>query len=85
MLSNFRIVFKIGLIALIMGVIMIGLVSHMSSQMSGIDLAYTDVVKRIDSSTVLLARTGRRAETYRASAFELLAETTEAGNARLLK
>ena len=62
MLSNFRIVFKIGLIALIMGVIMIGLVSHMSSQMSGIDLAYTDVVKRIDSSTVLLARTGRRAE-----------------------
>jgi methyl-accepting chemotaxis protein len=84
-LSNFRIVFKIGLIALIMGVIMIGLVSYMSSQMSGIDLAYTDVVKRIDSSTVLLARTGRRAETYRASAFELLAETTEAGNARLLK
>ncbi|MGY4309975.1 methyl-accepting chemotaxis protein [Bradyrhizobium sp. USDA 4369] len=85
MLSNIRIVFKIGLIALIMGVIMIGLVSHMSSQMSGIDQGYTDVVKRIDSSTVLLARTGRRAETYRASAFELLAETTEAGNARLLK
>ncbi|GLH79910.1 hypothetical protein SSBR45G_48190 [Bradyrhizobium sp. SSBR45G] len=78
-------VFKVGLIALLMGGIMIGIVSYMSGQMSAIDAAYTDVVKRIDSSTVLLARTGRRAETYRASAFALLTETTEAGNARLLK
>jgi methyl-accepting chemotaxis protein len=33
----------------------------------------------------LVARTARRAETYRAAAFELLVETTDAGNARLLK
>ncbi|WP_257169248.1 methyl-accepting chemotaxis protein [Bradyrhizobium sp. SRS-191] len=78
-------VFKVGLIALLMGAAMIGLASYMSLQMSGVDRAYTDVVKRIDSTTVLLARTGRRAETYRASAFELVAEATEAGNARLLK
>ncbi|MGJ5204383.1 methyl-accepting chemotaxis protein [Bradyrhizobium sp. HKCCYLR20261] len=78
-------VFKVGLIALLMGAAMIGLVSYMSSQMSAIDLAYTDVVKRVDASTVLLVRTSRRAETYRASAFELLTETTPAGNARLLK
>ncbi|WP_456716112.1 methyl-accepting chemotaxis protein [Bradyrhizobium sp. USDA 4353] len=78
-------VFKVGLIALLMGAAMIGLASYMSLQMSAVDRAYTDVVKRIDATTVLLARTGRRAETYRASAFELVAETTDAGNARLLK
>ncbi|WP_035647818.1 methyl-accepting chemotaxis protein [Bradyrhizobium sp. ORS 285] len=78
-------VFKVGLIALLMGAAMIGLASYMSLQMSAVDRGYTDVVKRIDSTTVLLARTGRRAETYRASAFELVAEATDAGNARLLK
>jgi len=78
-------VFKVGLIALLMGAMMIGLVSYMASELSAVDHAYTDVVKRVDGSAVGLVRTTRRAETYRASAFELLVETTDAGNARLLK
>jgi methyl-accepting chemotaxis protein len=85
LLNNLRIVFKIGLIALLMGGVMIGLVSYMGSQMSAIDHAYADLVSRIDTATTTMARTTRRAETYRASAYALLTETTDAGNARLLK
>ena len=78
-------VFKVGLIALLMGTAMIGLVSYMSSQTSSIDRAYADVVQRVDASTSWLIRSTRRAETYRAAAFELLTETSDAGNARLFK
>jgi methyl-accepting chemotaxis protein len=85
LLNNLRMVFKIGLIALLMGGVMIGLVSYMSSEMSAIDHAYGDLVTRVDTSTTLVARTASRGETYRASAYALLTETTDAGNARLLK
>src|SRR3954454_9681747 len=83
--NNLRMVFKIGLIALMMGGVMIGLVSYMGSRMSSIDLAYADLVERIDANTTVLAQTARRGETYRAAAYALLTETTDAGNARLLK
>jgi len=83
--NNLRMVFKIGLIALLMGGVMIGSVSYMGSRMSSVDSAYTDLVSRIDANTTLVVRTGRRGETYRASAYALLTELTDAGNARLLK
>ena len=85
LLNNLRVAFKIGLIALVMGGVMIGLVSYMGSRMSAIDETYSDVVKRIDGSTVLVSRAARRAEGYRSAAFKLLTETTDAGNAKLLK
>jgi methyl-accepting chemotaxis protein len=83
--NNLRMVFKIGLIALMMGGVMIGLVSYMGSRMSSIDQAYADLIERIDTNTTVVARTARRGETYRAAAYALLTETTDAGNARLLK
>ena len=83
--NNLRMVFKIGLIALIMGGVMIGLVSYTGSRMSGMDQSYSDLVTRIDTSTTSVARAAHRAESYREAAFELLTETTDAGNARLLK
>jgi len=76
---------KIGLITAVLGAVMIGLVSYVCTRMASLDAAYSDIVSRIDTSTTLVARTARRAETYRAAAFELLVETTDAGNARLLK
>ncbi len=85
LLNNFRMVFKIGLIALLLGAVMIGLISYMANRMTLVDEAYSDVITRIDTSAVLVSRTARRAETYREAAFELLTETTDAGNARLLK
>jgi methyl-accepting chemotaxis protein len=85
LLNNFRMVFKVGLIAALMGTAMFTLVAYMAGGMSSLDEAYSDVVKRVDTSAVLMARTTRRAESYREAAFELLTETTDAGNARLLK
>jgi len=85
LLNNLRMVFKVGLIALVMGGVMIALVSYMGSRMSAIDEAYSDVVKRVDGSTILISRAARRAEGYRSAAFKLLTETTDAGNAKLLK
>lgn len=77
--------FKVGLIALLMGGAMIGLVSYLGSRMSAMDEAYSDLIKRVDTSTISISTTARRAETYREAAFELLTETTDAGNARLLQ
>jgi len=85
LLNNLRMVFKVGLIALVMGGVMIALVSYMGSRMSAIDEAYSDVVKRVDGSTILISRAAGRAEGYRSAAFKLLTETTDAGNAKLLK
>jgi len=85
LLNNLRMVFKVGLIALVMAVVMIGLISYMASRMSAIDQSYSDLVTRIDVSTTSVARAAHRAESYREAAFELLTETTDAGNARLLK
>jgi methyl-accepting chemotaxis protein len=85
LLNNFRMVVKIGLIAVLMGTVMFGLVAYLAGGLSSLDAAYSDVVKRVDTSAVLVARTARKAETYREAAFELLTETTDAGNARLLK
>ena len=83
--NNLRMPAKIGLITAVLGAVMIALISYISTRMASLDTAYSDIVGRIDTSTTLVARTARRAETYRAAAFELLVETTDAGNARLLK
>jgi methyl-accepting chemotaxis protein len=83
--NNLRMSFKVGLIALLMGGAMIGLVSYLGSRMSAMDEAYSDLIKRVDTSTISISTTARRAETYREAAFELLTETTDAGNARLLQ
>jgi methyl-accepting chemotaxis protein len=83
--NNLRMSFKIGLIALLMGGAMIGLVSYLANRMSAMDEAYSDVIRRVDTSAISISTTARQAETYREAAFELLTETTDAGNARLLK
>lgn len=41
-LNDLRIVFKIGLIALLMGGTMVGLVAYMASRMSDADQSYSD-------------------------------------------
>ena len=83
-LSNFKISFKISLIVTLMGLVTIGIVLFASQRMRMMDDANTDMVTRIDKSSTMAARAGRRAENYVSSAFQLLAETTDAGNAKLL-
>ena len=82
---NLRIVLKIGTMALILGAALMALAGYMTTQMSAVDQAYSDIVTRVDASAINVARTAQRAESYREAAFELLTEVTDAGNARLLK
>jgi methyl-accepting chemotaxis protein len=83
-LNNFKITFKIGLIVALMGLVTIGTVIFATQRMRLMDDANTDMVTRIDKSNTMAARAGRRAENYLSSAFQSLAETTDAGNARVL-
>jgi methyl-accepting chemotaxis protein len=83
-LNNFKISFKVSLIVALMGLVTIGTVIFAAQRMRIMDDANTDMVTRIDRSSTMAARAGRRVESYVSSAFQLLAETTDAGNARLL-
>jgi methyl-accepting chemotaxis protein len=83
-LNNFKIAFKIGLIVGLMGLVTIGAVIFATQRMRMMDDANTDMVTRIDKSSTIAARAGRRVENYVSSAFQLLAETTDVGNAKLL-
>jgi methyl-accepting chemotaxis protein len=83
-LNNFKIVFKVSLIVALMAIITVGTVIFAAHRMRMADDANTDIVGRVDKSTVVAARAGRRADTYLSSAFQLAAETTDAGNAKFL-
>jgi methyl-accepting chemotaxis protein len=83
-LNNLKIVFKVGLIVALMGLVTIGTVIFATQRMQAMQDASTDLVTRIDKSSTMVARAARHAESYVSSAFQLLSETTEAGNARLL-
>ncbi|ABD89929.1 methyl-accepting chemotaxis protein [Rhodopseudomonas palustris] len=83
-LNNFKIIYKIILIVGLMAIVTLGIVGFAAGQMQEMDDANTDMVTRIDKSSTLAVRAARRAENYVSTAFHLLAETSGAGNARLL-
>jgi methyl-accepting chemotaxis protein len=83
-LNNLKIVFKVGLIVALMAIVTIGTVGFATVRMRAMDDASTDMVERIDRSNTMAARAARRAEHYVSAAFQLLSETTDAGNAKLL-
>jgi methyl-accepting chemotaxis protein len=83
-LNNFKISFKVSLIVALMAIVTIGAVSFATVRMKGIDDSYSDLVDRVDKSITMAVRASRKAETYLSAAFQLLVETTDAGNAKLL-
>jgi hypothetical protein len=83
-LNNFKIAFKVGLIVVLMAIVTVGAVSFAAMRMKGVGDAYSDLVSRVDRSTTMAVRASRQAESYLSSAFQLLTETTDAGNAMLL-
>ena len=83
-LNNFKIAFKVSLIVVLMAVVTIGTVIFATNKMRAADDASTDVVTRVNKSTTMATRAGRLAENYLSSAFQLAAETTDAGNAKYL-
>src|SRR5260370_3924516 len=83
-LNNFKIVFKVSVIVAVMAMVTVGAVLFAAHRMRAVDDANADIVTRMDKSTTMAARAGRRAENYLSSAFQLAAETTDAGNAKFL-
>jgi methyl-accepting chemotaxis protein len=83
-LNNLRISFKVSLIVVLMAIVTIGAVSFAAVRMKSIDESYSDLVDRIDKSNTMAVRASRKAEAYLSAAFQLLVETTDAGNAKLL-
>jgi len=83
-LNNFKITLKVALIVVLMAIVTIGAVSIAALRMKGVDDAYSDLVRCVDKSTTMAVRASRLAEAYLSSAFQLLTETTDAGNAKLL-
>ncbi|MBN8986961.1 MAG: HAMP domain-containing protein [Rhizobiales bacterium] len=83
-LNNFKIAFKVSLVVVLMAIVTIGVVAFSTYEMSASNGAYSDLVSRVDKSTTLAVRAGRRAENYLSAAFQLAAETTDAGNAKYL-
>jgi methyl-accepting chemotaxis protein len=83
-LNNLRISFKVSLIVVLMALVTIGAVSFAAVRMKGIDDSYSDLVDRVDKSNTMAVRASRKAEAYLSAAFQLLVETTDAGNAKLL-
>src|SRR5664279_3289422 len=83
-LNNFKISFKIGLIVALMAIVTIGAVSYAAVRMKGMNDAYSDLVGRLDKSTIAAVRASRRAENYLSSAFQLAVETSAEGNVKYL-
>src|ERR1700722_9262479 len=84
-LNNMKIVFKIGLIVALLalvGAVGLGFSSLSTKQTAA---AYSDLVVRIDSSATWTARASRSAEAYVSYAYQLAVETTNEGNAKLMK
>jgi methyl-accepting chemotaxis protein len=84
LLNNFKISLKVGLIAVLMAVVTIGTVGFAAMRLRAMADANIDMVTRVDRFGSLQARAGRQAERYLSLGFQLVVETTEAGNARLL-
>jgi methyl-accepting chemotaxis protein len=83
-LNNFKISLKVSLIVVLMATVTVGTVVFATHQMRMADDANTDIVTRVDRSTTLAASAGRMASNYLSSAFQLAAETTDAGNTKYL-
>ena len=83
-LNNFKIAFKVSLIVVLMAIVTVGTAVFATHKMRTADDANADIVTRVDKSTTLAARAGRRSENYVSAAFQLAAETTDEGNVRYL-
>ena len=83
-LNNRKIIFKIGLIVVLLALVAAGAVANSSLRMRAIDDAYSDVIERVNGAAVVATRAGRFTEAFVSSAYQLAAETTDEGNARLV-
>jgi methyl-accepting chemotaxis protein len=83
-IDNMRITVKIALIVILLAAVSIGATGFMASRSARIDARFVDLIRRVDASTVLSARSLRYLKEYQLKAYQLIVETTDEGNKRLL-
>ncbi len=84
-LNNLKIVWKIGLIVLVLGAASILSVGFAAFKMSQIDVAYSDVVDRVEVATASMARGSRNIESYVSLVYQLVSEPSAEESSRLLR
>jgi len=83
-IENMRITMKITLIVILLAIVSIGATGFMASRGASIDAKFVDLIRRVDASTMLSARSLRHLTEYQLKGYQLIVETTEEGNKRLL-
>lgn len=84
-LENLKIVWKIGLIVLVLGAASILSVGFAVLKMSEIDADYSDVVNRVEVATASMARGSRNIESYVSLVYQLVSEPSAEESSRLLR
>jgi len=82
--ENLSITVKISLIVVMFAVVSVGATGFISSRMTDIDGSYADLVSRVDESTALSAQSLAALTSYQLKGYQLILETSEEGNKRLL-
>jgi len=83
-LDDFQIRNKIIAVIAAMTVVVLAGCAYAAAQMLAIDDNYSDIIEKMDGSAILAAQSNRLVTQYGYLAYQLAAETTDAGNAQLL-
>ncbi len=84
-IENMGIAMKIVFIVVLFAVVSLGATGFMATRMASIDSAYSDLIGRVDKSTTLSARSLQALTEYQLKGYQLIVETTDEGNKRLLR
>jgi methyl-accepting chemotaxis protein len=84
-IENLPIVIKIGLIVALLAGVCIGAVGFVASRMDQTAQAFGDLLSRDTKATTLSTRSARVMVTYQLKGYQLVVETTDDGNKRLLR
>ncbi|WP_257166025.1 methyl-accepting chemotaxis protein [Bradyrhizobium sp. SRS-191] len=84
-MNNLKIRSKIIVLLLLLGLVSLGSVAYSGWSMKSIDTHYSDLVDHEDKAAVLSSRSGRILMAVLANAYSLAFESTDEGNARVLK
>ncbi|MGY4302978.1 methyl-accepting chemotaxis protein [Bradyrhizobium sp. USDA 4369] len=84
-MNNLKIRSKIIVLLLLLGLVSLGSVVYSGWSMKSIDNHYSDLIDHEDKAAVLSSRSGRVLMAVLANAYSLAFESTDAGNARVLK
>jgi methyl-accepting chemotaxis protein len=83
-LNNFRIVWKVAVIVAMLGSTSFLSIGFAAIRMSQADDAYSNLVNRVDSATVSVARGSRNVESFVSLVYQLVTETSAEGSSMLL-